>query len=159
MKIYTYPNNPRVWKAQIAGKYVGVEIETPAFEMGKDNKSTEFLAKFPAGKVRYKSKIYAISQQTLILSHRFQPWRLTMALSLRAMPSPAMVRLWRRYSFFLFAHNNEIITHSYSQPVARHEGSKIYGSNAYEAVRYNFYIFMNSHLIFLIFFNFRFFSP
>jgi len=50
-KIHTYPNNPRVWKAQIAGKYVGVEIETPAFEMGKDNKSKEFLAKFPVGKV------------------------------------------------------------------------------------------------------------
>jgi len=51
LKVYTYPNNPRVWKAQIAGKYVGVEIETPAFEMGKDNKSKEFLAKFPVGKV------------------------------------------------------------------------------------------------------------
>ena len=50
-KIYTYPNNPRVWKAQIAGKYVGIEIETPAFEMGKDNKSKEFLSKFPVGKV------------------------------------------------------------------------------------------------------------
>jgi len=50
-KIYTYPSNPRVWKAQIAGKYVGIEIETPAFEMGKDNKSKEFLAKFPVGKV------------------------------------------------------------------------------------------------------------
>jgi len=50
-KIYTYPNNPRVWKAQIAGKYVGVEIETPAFEMGKDNKSQDFMSKFPVGKV------------------------------------------------------------------------------------------------------------
>jgi len=51
LKVYSYPNNPRVWKAQIAGKYVGVEIETPAFEMGKDNKSKEFLSKFPVGKV------------------------------------------------------------------------------------------------------------
>ena len=52
-KIYTYPNNPRVWKALIAGKYAGVEIETPAFEMGKDNKTPEFLGKFPVGKVRF----------------------------------------------------------------------------------------------------------
>jgi len=50
-KIYSYPNNPRVWKAQIAGKYVGIEIETPAFELGKDNKSKEFLEKNPLGKV------------------------------------------------------------------------------------------------------------
>jgi len=50
-KVYTYPNNPRVWKAQIAGKYVGIEIETPAFEMGKENKTKEFLTKFPVGKV------------------------------------------------------------------------------------------------------------
>jgi elongation factor 1-gamma len=50
-KIYTYPANPRVWKAQIAGKYVGIDIETPAFELGKDNKSKEFLHKNPLGKV------------------------------------------------------------------------------------------------------------
>jgi len=54
-KIYTYPNNPRVWKALIAGKYAGVEIETPAFEMGKDNKTPEFLSKFPVGKVDFRA--------------------------------------------------------------------------------------------------------
>ncbi|KAL6074491.1 Elongation factor 1-gamma [Balamuthia mandrillaris] len=51
LKIYSYPQNPRVWKAQIAGKYVGVEIETPAFKIGVDNKTKEFLAKNPLGKV------------------------------------------------------------------------------------------------------------
>jgi elongation factor 1-gamma len=51
LKIYSYPENHRVWKAQIAGKFVGVEIETPAFKMGVDNKSKEFLAKNPLGKV------------------------------------------------------------------------------------------------------------
>jgi len=50
-KIYSYPNNPRVWKAQIAGKYNGVEIETPPFQMGTDNKSPAFLEKNPNGKV------------------------------------------------------------------------------------------------------------
>jgi len=50
-KIYSYPNNPRVWKAQIAGKYNGVEIDTPAFQMGTDNKTPAFLEKNPNGKV------------------------------------------------------------------------------------------------------------
>jgi len=51
MRIYTYPENPRVYKALIAAKYVGVEIEVPSFEMGTDNKTPEFLKKNPLGKV------------------------------------------------------------------------------------------------------------
>jgi len=35
----------------IAAKYVGVSIETPDFNMGVDNKTPEFLAKNPLGKV------------------------------------------------------------------------------------------------------------
>ncbi|RUO96610.1 hypothetical protein BC936DRAFT_141750, partial [Jimgerdemannia flammicorona] len=50
-KIYSYPGNPRVSKALIAARYNGLEIETPAFQIGVDNKSAEFLAKFPHGKV------------------------------------------------------------------------------------------------------------
>ncbi|RUS29410.1 hypothetical protein BC938DRAFT_480692, partial [Jimgerdemannia flammicorona] len=38
-------------KALIAARYNGLEIETPAFQIGVDNKSAEFLAKFPHGKV------------------------------------------------------------------------------------------------------------
>jgi len=50
--MYTYPQNPRVWKSQIAAKYVGVTIDEPAFELGKDNKTREFLAFVnPLGKV------------------------------------------------------------------------------------------------------------
>jgi len=51
LKLYSYPNNPRVNKVLIAAKYVGVDIETPAFNMDVDNKTPEFLAKFPVGKV------------------------------------------------------------------------------------------------------------
>jgi elongation factor 1-gamma len=51
LKIYSYPNNSRVYKALIAAKYNGVEIETPPFEFGKDNKTPEFLEKNPLGKV------------------------------------------------------------------------------------------------------------
>jgi elongation factor 1-gamma len=50
-KIYSYPNNHRVWKAQIAGKFTGLEIEYPAFQVGVDNKTPEFAAKFPLQKV------------------------------------------------------------------------------------------------------------
>merc|ERR1712146_282015 len=51
LTIYSYPGSFRVQKALIAAKYVGVDIATPEFEFGKDNKSKEFLAKNPLGKV------------------------------------------------------------------------------------------------------------
>eukprot|EP00871_Galdieria_phlegrea_P000221 jgi/Galph1/119/GphlegSOOS_G4857.1 len=50
-RLYTYPNNPRAEKALVAAKYVQVEVQIPKFEMGKDNKSQEFLKLFPLGKV------------------------------------------------------------------------------------------------------------
>jgi elongation factor 1-gamma len=50
-RIYTYPNNFRVSKCLITAKYNGLEIDVPSFEFGKDNKSEEFLSKFPMGKV------------------------------------------------------------------------------------------------------------
>ncbi|KAI8923895.1 hypothetical protein BC831DRAFT_468629 [Entophlyctis helioformis] len=50
-KIYTYPNNPRVHKALIAAKYNGVDVEEVHIQMGVDNKTPDFLAKFPLGKV------------------------------------------------------------------------------------------------------------
>ncbi|RKO86991.1 hypothetical protein BDK51DRAFT_35188 [Blyttiomyces helicus] len=50
-KIYSYPSNPRVYKAQIAAKYNGLEIEVVPTAVGTDTKTPEFLAKFPLGKV------------------------------------------------------------------------------------------------------------
>jgi elongation factor 1-gamma len=51
-KIYSVPNNPRAWKGLIAAKYAGIEVETtPDFKMGVDNKTPEFLAKNPLGKI------------------------------------------------------------------------------------------------------------
>lgn len=51
-KITTYPENPRVYKAQIAAKYAGVQVEVNTnFTMGVTNKSADFLAKYPLGKV------------------------------------------------------------------------------------------------------------
>lgn len=50
-KIYSYPNNPRVWKVLIAAEYAGIKIETPPFKIGTDNKTPEFLQKNPVGKV------------------------------------------------------------------------------------------------------------
>lgn len=49
--IYSYPGNPRVQKAQAAANLNGLEVTEPPFEMKKSNRSPEFLAKFPLGKV------------------------------------------------------------------------------------------------------------
>ncbi|KAJ3196185.1 Elongation factor 1-gamma [Irineochytrium annulatum] len=50
-KIWSYPNNPRVAKALIAAKYNGVQVDVEEVQLGVTNKSPEFLAKFPLGKV------------------------------------------------------------------------------------------------------------
>jgi len=50
-KLYTYPGNPRAFKALIAAKYNGVELELPSFTFDVTNKEAAFLQKFPFGKV------------------------------------------------------------------------------------------------------------
>ncbi|KAI0111701.1 glutathione S-transferase [Daldinia grandis] len=51
-KIYSYPGNPRVERAQVVAAFNGLEVTIPEdFKMGVDNKTPEFLAKFPMGKV------------------------------------------------------------------------------------------------------------
>ncbi|ORX71757.1 glutathione S-transferase domain-containing protein [Anaeromyces robustus] len=50
--IYSYPNNPRVAKSLIAAQYNNVKVNVKTdIEMGKFNKTPEYLAKFPFGKV------------------------------------------------------------------------------------------------------------
>lgn len=51
LKLYTYPNNPRAWKALIAAKYAGVNIEVPSFDFPKDLQTNEFRSKNPLAKV------------------------------------------------------------------------------------------------------------
>ncbi|KAL4757469.1 glutathione S-transferase family protein [Aspergillus foveolatus] len=48
--IYSYPNNPRVSKIQAVANLNGLTIESGSFKLGVDNKSEEFLSKFPLGK-------------------------------------------------------------------------------------------------------------
>ncbi|KAI0525954.1 glutathione S-transferase [Xylaria bambusicola] len=50
-KIYSYPTNPRATRVMIIAEMNGLEIEIPPFTIGETNKSAEFLAKFPLGKV------------------------------------------------------------------------------------------------------------
>ncbi|KAJ3033797.1 Elongation factor 1-gamma [Rhizophlyctis rosea] len=50
-KIFSYPNNVRVAKVHIAAAYNDLTVEEVAINMGVDNKTPEFLAKFPLGKV------------------------------------------------------------------------------------------------------------
>uniref|UniRef100_H2ZJ30 Elongation factor 1-gamma n=1 Tax=Ciona savignyi TaxID=51511 RepID=H2ZJ30_CIOSA len=49
--LYTYPDNFRAQKIQIAAKYSGVKLELAQFVAGQTNKSDEFLKKFPLGRV------------------------------------------------------------------------------------------------------------
>eukprot|EP00300_Choanocystis_sp_HF-7_P033165 c4545_g1_i1.p1 GENE.c4545_g1_i1~~c4545_g1_i1.p1 ORF type:complete len:465 (-),score=62.67 c4545_g1_i1:101-1495(-) len=52
LTLYSYPGNPRAFKALIAAQYAGVKIDVPAFKMGVDNKTKEFLSEVnPLGKV------------------------------------------------------------------------------------------------------------
>lgn len=50
-KLWSPPGNKNAYKAQIAAKYVGVKLEQPSMEMGKTNKTPEFLKLNPFGKV------------------------------------------------------------------------------------------------------------
>lgn len=50
-KLYTDAGNFRAFKILIAAEYNGVEVEVPEFKVGTDNKTTEFLAKSPLGRV------------------------------------------------------------------------------------------------------------
>jgi len=49
--LYTYPDSFRAQKILIASEYSGTKINVPPFTVGKDNKTAEFLKKFPLGKV------------------------------------------------------------------------------------------------------------
>jgi len=53
--LYTYPENFRAYKAQIAARYSGVDVKVvcspPEFKYGETNKTEAFLRKFPTGKV------------------------------------------------------------------------------------------------------------
>ncbi|KAF9209043.1 hypothetical protein BGZ49_006587 [Haplosporangium sp. Z 27] len=50
--IYSYPENPRVFKAQVVAKYNGLEVKVDdKFVMGTTNKTPEWLEKFGASQV------------------------------------------------------------------------------------------------------------
>merc|ERR1712014_436881 len=50
--LFTYPDNFRAQKAEIAAKYSGAKLTVSKdFKFGEANKSAEFLKKFPLGKV------------------------------------------------------------------------------------------------------------
>ncbi|KAI1813192.1 glutathione S-transferase [Poronia punctata] len=49
--IYSYPNNPRVLRVEVIADMNGLELELGEYEFGVTNKTPDFLAKFPLGKV------------------------------------------------------------------------------------------------------------
>lgn len=50
-KLYTDAGNFRAFKILIAAEYNNVDVEIPEFKVGQDNKTAEFLAKSPLGRV------------------------------------------------------------------------------------------------------------
>jgi len=55
LTLFTYPDNPRAFKGLICARYCGISLtladRAPAFIYGVTDKSPDFLAKFPSGKV------------------------------------------------------------------------------------------------------------
>uniref|UniRef100_A0A4W5LYL4 GST N-terminal domain-containing protein n=1 Tax=Hucho hucho TaxID=62062 RepID=A0A4W5LYL4_9TELE len=55
--LYTYPENWRAFKAQIAAQYSGAHLKVassaPAFTFGQTNRTPAFLNNFPLGKVSF----------------------------------------------------------------------------------------------------------
>lgn len=102
-----------MWKAQIAGQYTGVHFEVPAFQIGVDNKTPEFAAKFPLQKV----PALETPEGPLFESNAIARYGITaLPSSLRPSPSASLTLLFRA--------------------AARYGGnSTLYGSSAYEAVR------------------------
>ncbi|KAJ5100095.1 hypothetical protein N7532_007096 [Penicillium argentinense] len=49
--LYSYTPSPRVIKTQAAANLNGLELAIPEFAMGQTNRTEDFLAKFPLGKV------------------------------------------------------------------------------------------------------------
>jgi len=51
LKLFSDQGNAAAWKILVAAKYSGVQVDTPNFEVGVDNKTPEFVKKSPTGKV------------------------------------------------------------------------------------------------------------
>ena len=52
LKLHANSNNKNGFKARIAAEYAGVQLEQVPVEMGKSNKTPQFLKLNPNGKVR-----------------------------------------------------------------------------------------------------------
>lgn len=65
--LYTYPNNFRAYKALIASKYSGANVKVATdFKFGETNKTKDFLAKFPLGKVRELSGWNPVNREMVV---------------------------------------------------------------------------------------------
>ena len=69
--LYTYPENFRAYKAQIAAQYSGASVKVvsqpPEFKYGETNKSDAFLKKFPTGNVSGSSLILLLLTEIKVI--------------------------------------------------------------------------------------------
>lgn len=103
--LYTYPENWRAFKAQIAAQYSGAKLKVastpPAFTFGQTNRNPGFLNNFPLGKVSDQTLIAGINGCSSFILFvnmgpfsRFQRTRVTMgSVWQRAMPLLTIVSL------------------------------------------------------------------
>lgn len=112
--LYTYPENWRAFKAQIAAQYSGARLKIanapPAFTFGQTNRSPAFLSNFPLGKVSVYPFFFSAYVPDVELIHKCDFWsfrflltRVMMAsVCLRAMPLLTTVsKLYSTYLHFM----------------------------------------------------------
>jgi len=68
-KLWSPPGNKNAFKSLIAARYVGAKIEVPPMEMGKTNKTPEFLKLNPFGKVLDMDRT-----RNMVLLRQSAPW-------------------------------------------------------------------------------------
>lgn len=103
-KLWSPPGNKNAFKALIAARYVGAKLDMPPMEMGKTNKTPEFLKLNPFGKVVCKLVLAIriadwpcdpLLTLTLWCLDRSQPLKPHKVVYGKATPSPDMSLDWR----------------------------------------------------------------
>jgi len=105
--LYTFPNNPRAFKALIAAEYAGVKVDVvqdaPEFALGVTNTSPEFLAKFPFGNV---PAFEAASGLCLSEPNAIATFLTEDKLGGHSVAEKALIQQWSHFS------ENEIVPHA-----------------------------------------------
>ncbi|EME30594.1 elongation factor EF-1 gamma subunit [Galdieria sulphuraria] len=115
-KLYTYPNNPRAQKALIAAEYAQVSVQVPKFEMGKDNKSPEFLKLFPLGKIPALETPQGPVSESPAIAWYFAKLRPDKGLCGNSLYEECQVQQWISFAEDAFAKHYPVLLYPYFMP-------------------------------------------